>query len=89
MPRVGLHGNNVAFLQVEIVYVVIISLACVLELHLNKVGRFHVAWNVGEIVVRVELLVLSAASFATQAAVGASGYFVIQVFKVHSLLSIF
>lgn len=66
---ISLNGNNVALSEVEIVYVVIISLAGVLKLHLNKVGALGVARNVGQPVVSVELAVLTAASSQTQTTV--------------------
>ena len=43
----GLHGNDVAFLEVQVVDVVIITFARVLELHLHQVGVFCVSRDVG------------------------------------------
>ena len=43
---ISFNGYDIAFLQVEAVHIVIISLACVLELHFHKVGGFRVAGNV-------------------------------------------
>ena len=47
VARAGLDGHHVAFLQFEVVDVMIVALACVLELHLHEVGGLHVARYVG------------------------------------------
>ena len=60
MTGIGLHCNNIALLEVEIIDIVIISLTGMLKLHLDEVGGVGVAWHVGQPVVGVQLLVLSA-----------------------------
>ena len=59
MTRVSLHCNNISLLEVEIVDIVIVSLTCMLKLHLDEVGGFSIAWHIGQPVVGVQLLVLS------------------------------
>ena len=60
VSRIRLHGHHVALFQVEVVHIVIVSLACILELHLHQIGRVCVAGHVGQPVVGVELPVLPA-----------------------------
>ena len=71
---VGLHGNDVAFLQVEVVDIMVIALAGVLKLHLDQVGRLGVARHVGQPVVGIELLVLPPHAFVGKAATATGAY---------------
>ena len=80
---VGLHGHNVALLQVESVHVVVVSLARVLELHLHEVGAELVARHVGQPVVGVQLSVLPSHGVLAQSAVLAAVYLEVVVFVVH------
>ena len=82
---VCLDGHDVALLQRQVVHVVVIALAGVLELHLHEVGRFLVARHVGQPVVGVELAVLSAYCLVAESAVAAGPYF---IFFFH-ILSLF
>ena len=66
---IGLHSHNVAFLQPEVIDIVVISFARVLELHLHQVGRLSVAGYISQPVVGVELLVLSPHSGAAESTV--------------------
>ncbi len=59
VTRAGLDGHDVAFLQGEVVDVVVVAFARVLELHLDEVGGLSIARHVGQPVVGVELSVLS------------------------------
>ena len=43
VARTGLHGYDVAFLQVQVIHVVVIALTSVLELYLHQVGVFGIA----------------------------------------------
>ena len=88
MSRVCLHGNNVTFLQVDVVDVVVISLSGVLELHLNKVCRLGIAGHVSEPVVGVQLFVLPAYGTSAESSVCSAAYTVILIVVrcVHSLL---
>ena len=60
MSGISLHSHDIAFLQVQLVDIVIVSLACMLELHLHQVCCFVISWHVSKPVISVELLVLSA-----------------------------
>ena len=74
MARVGLDGNDVAFLQLQLVHVVVVAFAGVLELHLYEVGIVCVARHIGKPVVGVELSVLAANGLMAQSAVAADDY---------------
>ena len=80
VSRAGLHGHDVALLQRQVVHVVIVCLACVLELHLHEVGALCVAWHVGQPVVGVQLSVLSSDGGGAQSAVTAGTYGVFFLF---------
>ena len=88
VPRTSLHGHDVAFLQVQMVHVMIVALAGILELHLNQVGRFAVSRHVGQPVVCVELSVLPAASLCRETAAAALPKGELHIFKIHFLLSV-
>ena len=68
------YGHNVALLQVQVVHVVVVSLACMLELHLNQIGGAWVSGHVGKPVVSVQLLVLASHSLVAQSSVTAYSY---------------
>ena len=59
MAGTGLYGNDVAFLQGQVVDVVIVTLTCMFKLHLYQVGVFGIAWYVSQPVVGVQLSVLT------------------------------
>ena len=82
VSRTCFHCHNVAFFQLDIVHIVVISLSCVLELHLHEVGVLFVSGYIVQPVVGVVLLVLPSASAVTQSAVGVAGYFEFHVFEV-------
>ena len=62
MTRTGLHSHNVAFLQFQVVHIMVISLAGMLELYLHQIRRVLIARHVSQPVVGVELSILSAYS---------------------------
>ena len=74
VARIGLDGNHVAFLQLQVVDVVVISLAGVLELNLHQVGVFNVAWHIGQPIVGVQLSVLAPYGLMAESAVTAGHY---------------
>ena len=59
MARIGFDGNDVAFLQVQLVHIMVVALTGVLELHFHKVCGIDVARHVSQPVVSVQLTVLS------------------------------
>ena len=59
VTRVRLYGHDVALFQRQIVHVVVIALACMLELHLHQIRRVGIPWHVGQPVVGIQLTVLS------------------------------
>ena len=67
MTRRGLHGHDVALLQRQMVTVVIVPFTGVFKLHLHQVGLLVVARDVGQPVVGIQLVILSAAAFAAEA----------------------
>ena len=83
---IGFHGHDVAFLERQVVDVVVVALACVLELHFHEVCVFVVAGHVGQPVVGVELVVLSAHGASAEPSVAGVCYFVFQVLIVHFIL---
>ena len=89
VARIGLYCHDVALLQVEVVHVVVVSLACILELHLNEVGFVGVSRHVGQPVVGVELSVLSSTGFRTESSVGSHGDFEFHIFEVHVSIFIY
>ena len=66
VSRSGFHGHDVAFFQRQTVAVVVISLARVLELHLHEVGGFCVTRDVCQVIVRIQLFILSSATFGAK-----------------------
>ena len=64
----GFDGNDVAFLEVEMIIVAKISLAGVLKLHLHEIGELVVAGNVAIVVVGVELMFGAPASAGRESA---------------------
>ena len=67
MTRISLNSHNVALLQVELVHVVIVALAGMLELHLHQVCRIYVSRHVSQPVVGVQLSVLPTYCILAQA----------------------
>ena len=63
----GLYGHDVTLLQRQVVAVVIIPFTGVFKLHLYQVGLLVIARNVGQPIVGIQLVVLSAAAFAAKA----------------------
>ena len=86
VTRAGLHGHDVAFLQWQVVHVVIVAFAGVLKLHLHQVGRLSVARHVGQPVVGVQLAVLSSHGSAAESAVTTCTYLVCSLFLFHLYL---
>ena len=87
MSRTGFHGYCVAFLQVEIVHVVVVSFPRVLELHLHEVGALGIAGHISQPVVSVQLLILPSAALATETSVATAVHGKFHIFKVHSRIS--
>ena len=65
VPRICLHGHDVAFLQIQVVHIMVVTLACILELHLHQVCRLSIARHVGQPIIGIELFVLPADTTAT------------------------
>ena len=86
MARVSLHSHDVALLQVQVVHIMIISLAGILELHLHEVGALSVSWYVGEPVIGVQLSVLSAHSLITEPSVASMKHSEFHILVVHDVL---
>ena len=82
---IRLHGHDVAFLQIQIVHIVVVTLAGILELHLYQVCRLSIARHVGQPIIGVELFVLPADATATQTTVASGTYMIITVY--HELSS--
>ena len=83
VSRTGFYGHDVALFQVQPVHVVEISLSGILELNLHQVGRQVVAWDVGQPVIGVQLLVLAATRVAAKASVTPVGYLEFHIFVIH------
>ena len=62
----GLYGYDVALFEGNFIAVAVVTFAGVLELHFYVLAFFGIAGNVGQPVVGVQLLVLSAAAFAAE-----------------------
>ena len=73
MPRRGLNGHDIAFLQVEVVAVVEVALAGVLELHLHQVRHVGIPRYVGQVVVDVQLAALLGAAAIAESAIAVEG----------------
>jgi hypothetical protein len=71
MTWIGLYSHNVALLQFQIVHIVVIALASVLELNLHEVSILSIARHVGQPVVGVQLSVLTPTSLMTESTVAA------------------
>ena len=82
VTRACLYRHDVALVQVDIVDVVVVTLARVLELHLHEVGVLVVARYVVQPVVGVQLHVLSSASVVVQSAVGVARYLELHIFEI-------
>ena len=87
MSRVSLHGDDVPFLQLQVVDVVIVSLAGMFELHLYQVCRIRITRYVGKPVISVQLLILPAYGKAAQSAVTTGLY--LEVFCFFHILFFF
>ena len=77
VARRCLHGHNVAFDEVEMVVVAVVTLTRVLKLHFDKVGYFVVARHIAQIVRQVELLLgatTTAGRKTAQCGVGDEGF---------------
>ena len=83
MTRTGLHGHDVTLLQGQVVHIVVVALAGVLELHLHQVGRLQVARHVGQPVVCIQLTVLSAHGSSAESTVTTGSYLVCSLFLFH------
>jgi hypothetical protein len=74
VTRTGLDSHHIAFLQVKFIYVVVITFPGMLELYLHEVGGVHVARDIGQPVIGIELSVLPAYGLVTQASVASHHY---------------
>ena len=61
---VSFYSHDIPFFQLELVGVVVVSLACVFELHFYEVGREGISRHVSQPVIGVELFVLSSHSLS-------------------------
>ena len=59
MTGVRLHGHHITFLQRQVVDIVVIPFPGILKLHLHQVGGFVVAWDIGQIVIHIELCIMT------------------------------
>ena len=82
VTRTCLNRHDVALVQVDVVDVVVVTLARVLELHLHEVSVLVVARHVVQPVVCVELHVLSSASVVVQSAIGVTRYLELHIFEI-------
>ncbi len=73
VSRRGLHGHYVALVYVQVVGVAVVSLSCVLELHLHEVACLFVVREVGHVVVHVVLACVASAALAYQSASAVTG----------------
>ena len=80
---IGLNSHNVAFLQVQVVHIVVVTLAGILKLNLHQVGALGIARHIGQPVVGVQLVILPATSTSAQATVAACHDFQFHIFVVH------
>ena len=87
VSRVCFNSHGIAFLKVKVIDIVIVTLACVLELHLYEIGILLVARHVIQPVVGVELSVLPAASAVAEPAVGIAGYMELHVLEFFHLFA--
>ena len=87
MTGIGLHSHIITFRQRQMIDVMIVSFARILELNLHKVSAFRVARHVSKPVVSVELMVLTATSAAAQPTVASVPEFIIHIIVVHKALS--
>ncbi len=83
---ISLHGNNVTLLEVEVIHIVIISLAGILELHLHEVGALSIAWDIGKPIVSVQLSVLSAHGLAAKSTVASMPHSEFHILVVHDVI---
>ena len=81
------YSHGVALLQVEMIDIVIVTLSCILELHLNQVGILLVSGHVIQPVVGVELSVLPTASAVAEPAIGVAGYMELHVLEFFHLFA--
>ena len=86
VARTCLHSYDVALTEVQVVDVMIISLARILELHLHEVRVLLITRHIIQIVVGIELLVLPAAGAMAESAVSIAGYLELHVLKVLHIL---
>ena len=59
VTRVRLYGHDVTLLQRQIVHIVVIALACMLELYLHQIRCVGIPWHVGQPVVGIQLTILT------------------------------
>ena len=81
------YSHGVALLQVEMIDIVIVTLSCILELHLYQVGILLVSGHVIQPVVGVELSVLPTASAVAEPAIGVAGYMELHVLEFFHLFA--
>ena len=86
VTRVSLYRHYIALLQVEVIYIVVISLTGILELYLHEVSTFSIAGYIGKPVVCVELSVLSSYALSAQTTVAAVTHPEFHIFVIHDRL---
>ena len=85
VPRTCLHGHDVAFFQVEVVHIVVITLSGVFKLHFHQVCRLIVSRHICQVVVGVQLLILPSATANGESTVGIASDAEFHVLIVHLL----
>ena len=88
VTRIGLYGYNVSLLQVQVVHVVVVTLACILELHFHKVCALCIARYVGKPVVCVQLAVLSTYCASAESSVATIEHSEFHILVIHDDLFI-
>ena len=84
VSRTSLYSHHVALLEVEVVDIMIISLAGIFELHLHEVGALGIARYVGKPVVGIQLAVLATSGFTTKSTVTTMPHSEFHIFVIHA-----
>ena len=87
MSGCGFHSHQVSVLQGQIVDVVEVSLACILELDLNKVRHFLVLGDVCQVVEGVQLPVVTRiAAFGAETPAPATAFIAVFHYFLSSII---
>ena len=66
VSRAGFHGHGVALFEWQMVGVAVISFTGIFELHFHQVGGILASWDIGQVVVGVQLFILPATAFGAK-----------------------